>query len=134
MSSNVYYAHIYPHLNYCNHIWSNVHQCHLYNLNVLHKKAIRIMTNNDYCEHTPPLFEALNIQNLTDLSKLNIASHTYKQIKSNNYNTQSLHSYQTRNNKLSLFRHLLLYLRPKTWNDVPTQTKDSASHRLLNDK
>ena len=40
----LYYAHIYPHLNYCNPIWSNTYSCHLYHLNVLHKKSHQ---NND---------------------------------------------------------------------------------------
>ncbi len=70
----LYYTYIYPHLNYCNPIWSQTYPCHLYSLNVLHKKMIRIITNSDYSEHTPPLFKQLNILNIADLSKLSITS------------------------------------------------------------
>ena len=132
---NLYYAHIYPHLSYCNPIWSTTYPCHLYNLNVLHKKTVRIMSSSEYLAHTPPLFKSLNIMNLADISRFNIALYMFKQIKYNHYNTQPLHNYQTRNqhtlrtpsHKLTLFTHSLMYLGPKTWNDVPLHIKHSTS-------
>ena len=36
----MYYAHIFPHLTYCNPIWSNTYPCHLHNLNILQKKKL----------------------------------------------------------------------------------------------
>ena len=53
----LYYAHIYPHLPYCNPIWSTTYVTHLTCLNLLHKKIIRIITNSSYLEHTTPLFK-----------------------------------------------------------------------------
>ena len=111
----------------------------IYHLNVLHKKAIRIMTNSEYCEHTPPLFKSLNLLNLTDLSRYNIASYMYTQVRSNTYNVQPLHSYATRNqhslriprHKLTFFTHSLMYLGPKIWNDIPSQINNLPSLRLF---
>jgi len=83
----LYYAHIFPHLNYCNPIWANTYPRHLKPLIVLHKKAIRIMTNSEYRQHTTPLFKSLEIMTLTDLTKLNTSIYMYKQIKSRSYIT-----------------------------------------------
>ena len=131
----IYFAHIYPHLNYCNPIWSSTYATHLYHLNVLHKKIIRIMTDSDFCAHTQPLFKYLNILTLTDISNYNIASYMYKQVQTNQCDTQPVHSYNTRNqsslqipkHKLTLFTHSLLYLGRKTWNNIPNIIKQSSS-------
>ncbi len=131
----LYYAHIFPQLTYCNPIWSQTYPCHMSQINVLHKKVIRIITNSDYNDHTQPLFKQMNILNLADLSKLILASHMYKRMHSNNLTTQPTHNYQTRNQsalyiprpKLTLFKHSILYSGPKTWNDVPEIIKQSKS-------
>ncbi len=93
----LYYAHIYPHLTYCNPIWSQIYPCHIAQINVLHKKVIRIITNSDFNVHTQPLFKQLKILYLVDLSKLTLASYMYKRMHTNNLNTQPSHNYQTQN-------------------------------------
>lgn len=131
----LYYAHIYPHLTYCNPIWSQTYPCHLSQVNILHKKIIRILTNSDFNEHTQPLFKSLNILNLADLSQLSIASFMYKTLNLSNYNTQPLHNYQTRNQyslyiprpNLTLFKHSTMYIGPKIWNYLPGDIKQSKS-------
>ena len=131
----LYYAHIYPHLTYCNPIWSQTYPCHLSQLNVLHKKIIRIMTNSDFIEHSQPLFKRLNILNFADLSQHIIASFMYNKINTNNYNTQPIHTYQTRNQhslyiprpNLTLFKHSFMYSGPKLWNSIPKEIKESKS-------
>ncbi len=131
----LYYAHIYPHLAYCNPTWSQTYPCHMTQINVPHKKVIRIITNSDFNEHTQPLFKQLNILNLVDLSKLSLASLMYKRIHTNNLNTQSSHNYQTRTQhalhiprpKLTLFKHSVMYCEPKTWHNVPDNIKQSKS-------
>ena len=130
----LYYAHIYPHLIYCNPIWSQTYPCHLYQLNVLHKKIIRIITNSVFNEHTPPLFKSLNILNLVDLSKINIASYMFKTINTSVNYTQPAHNYQTRNknllsippHKITLFKHSLMYSGPNIWNTLPMHIKQST--------
>ena len=39
---------MFPHLFYYNYIWSTTYPHHLYTLNTLHMKIIRIMTNSDF--------------------------------------------------------------------------------------
>lgn len=138
----LYYPLIYPHLNYC---CPNTYSCHLYHPNVLHKNAIRIMTNSQYCQPKLPILKSLNLLCLTDLSRYNIASHMYTQVRLNTHNIQPLHSYANRNqhlmriprHKLTLFRHSLMYLEPKIWNDNPWHIKNFTNlwlfkHKLKN--
>ena len=138
----LYYAHIYPHLTYCNPIWSQTYPCHLTQINVLHKKVMRIITNSDFDAHTQPLFKMLNILSLTDLSKFIIASFMYKATHSNNSIMQPMHNHQTRHQlslyiprpKLTLFKHSLMYLGPKLWNDIPSTLKQSKSLSCFKEK
>lgn len=131
----IYYAHIYPHLNYCNGIWSTMYPSHLQHLSVLHKKIIRIITNSDFCEHTPPLFKSLNILNLSDITRLNIASYVFKHkdtiintaTPNHNYHTRNQNSLQLPRPKLTLYKHSLMYQGPKIWNDIPPFIKHSPS-------
>lgn len=132
----MYYAHIFPHLIYCNPIWSTTYPCHLQNLNILHKKIIRIMSNSDFLQHTPPLFKDMNILQLTDLSNFSIASYMFKQIASNststltqthNHSTRNKHSLQIPHHSLTLFQHSLMFKGPKIWNSIPTYVKESVS-------
>ena len=71
------------------------------------KKNVWIITNTNF-KDTSPLFKSLNILNLADLPRLNVASYIFKSVDSNNCSTQPLHYYQTYN-KLSLHipRHKL---------------------------
>ena len=132
----LYYAHIYPHLTYCNPVWSQTYPCHMSQINVLHKKIIRIITNSDFNAHTQPLFKQLNILNLSDLSKLILTSFIYKRVLTDNPNTQPSHNYLTRNQyalyiprpNLTLFKHSVMYAGPKTWNGLPDFVKRSKSY------
>lgn len=84
----LYYAHIYPHLLYCNPIWITTYTTHLTCLDRLHKKIIRIITKSSYLEHTT-LFKITKILKLQDITKLSIANCMYK-----NYISASLPSHQ----------------------------------------
>lgn len=136
------YTHIYPHLNYFHLIRSNTHHYYLYNLDVLYKKDIRIMSNSGYCEHTQP--KSSDTMNFSNLSRFNIAlyTHIYKQIKSNYFDTLLPYNYPASNqnflriprHEFTRFTHSLMYLGAKTWNELPIQTKRSSSLRLFKDK
>ena len=138
----IYYAHIYPHLNYCNSIWSTTYPSYLNHLNVLHKKIIRIITSSDYCEHTSPLFKSLIILNLSDITRLNIASYMFKHNDTINNTAAPNHNYHTRNqdslllprHKLTLYKHSLMYQGPKIWNDIPPSIKHSPSLKTFQSK
>ena len=118
----LYYAHIFPHLSYCNPIWSTTYPCHLQNLNTLHKKIIRIMTNSDFLAHTPPIFKS-------------IASYMFKKVAPNcnpsyqthNHLTRNYHSLRLPQHNLTLYQHSLMYIGPKIWNSITENVRKSTS-------
>ena len=138
----LYYVHVYPHLVYCNPIWSTTNPCHLYNLNILHKKITWILTNSDFLAHTPPLFKLMNILQLSDISKVSIATYMFKHINSTPCPVTPLHLYSTRNkhtlsiprHNLTKYRQSLMYQGPSTWNSIPQYVKQSPSISLFKNK
>jgi hypothetical protein len=82
----LYYSLIYPFLTYGIIIWGNTYMTTLHPLNILQKKATRLMTFSNFDEHTEPLFKIKGLLKLNDLIFL--------------YN--SLFMYDFYNNKLPL--------------------------------
>ena len=80
----VYFSLIYYVLQYCISCWGHTSKCYLEPLNVLNRRALRIICNVPWNTHTTPLFHKLNILKLEDLYKLQI-SRIMHQINSNNY-------------------------------------------------
>ena len=66
---SLYYSFIYPYLIYCNQIWGNVSSSSLHKLNVLQKRAIRIISGVPPRTHTPPLFTKWKILDLEKINK-----------------------------------------------------------------
>ena len=75
---NLYYALIYPFLTYGIRVWGSTYQTTLQPLVVLQKKAVRIITNSSFQEHTSPIFKDLNFMKLCDLVSFQIALFIYK--------------------------------------------------------
>ena len=98
------------------------------------KKAIRIVTDSKYDEHTHPLFISLGFLKFYDLVKLEIGGYMYKYKNSPIFN-RLLHNYNTRNrnimiaptHELSLFQNSLAYQGPKLWNSLTENLKSSRS-------
>ncbi len=67
-----------PYLNYCIEVWGNTYKCSLEPLFILQKRAIRIIHNASYIEHTNPLFIQLKIIKLYDTIELMTAQFLYK--------------------------------------------------------
>ena len=74
---SLYYALIFPYLNYCVVIWGAAYDNHLEPLFLLQKKAIRIINKAPYLAHTNPLFLSNKILKLKDLFKYNLCLHIY---------------------------------------------------------
>ena len=68
--TTLYYTLIHCHLNYCCEIWSSGPTSSVKCLFLQQKKAIRIITNSRYNEHTEPLFKSKEILPLFDLLKM----------------------------------------------------------------
>ena len=72
----IYNALLLPHLNYGNLAWG--HQAK--RLNLIQKRAVRILTASKYNSHTEPLFKQTNILKVSDICTLNEIKLYYKLI------------------------------------------------------
>ena len=123
---------IYSYLNYCNIIWGGAYDIVLKPLFILQKKAIRLISNSHYLEHTAPLFKSLKLLNIYQIFKYNCLLLVHKCTNDNYFPEfkkklqSSIHSYETRNNnqlrvpleKLKLCQKSYKYISIKLWNDV----------------
>ena len=69
----VYYALINSHLQYCVASWGQASHNALLPLKLMQKRIIRIMTNSGFSHPSLPLFPKLNILQVDDVSKLEVA-------------------------------------------------------------
>ncbi len=65
----LYYSLIYPYLSNGIHLWGSTYKTYLEQLIVLQKKAVRIIANADFREHSLPLFRQLGILPLSKLQE-----------------------------------------------------------------
>ena len=70
----LYNALLLPHINYCLVTWGN--QCK--RINILQKRAIRLITLSKYNSHTAPLFKKLKLLTITDMLALQELKFYYK--------------------------------------------------------
>ena len=134
---------IYSYLNYCNVIWGGAYNIVLQPLYILQKKAIRLISNSHYLEHTAPLFKSMELLNIYQIFKFNCLLLVHKCTKNNYFlefkrklhNNYSIHCYETRINnhlrlpleKLKLCQKSYLYISIKLWNDVNKDIRNMNS-------
>ena len=81
---SVYYSIIYPHLIYGLQVWGSAFQTELEKMNIMLKKAVRMITFNDtfpiqgygFC-HSLPLFLKLEFLKISDIYKTQISNFIY---------------------------------------------------------
>ena len=88
MLRNVYYCLVYSYLAYGVHVWGSAAVTALNNLAILQKKAVRILSGNQYFQiqgepygplpASDPLFKNLEILKLYDIFQLNVAKFVYE--------------------------------------------------------
>ena len=129
---SLYYTFVYPYFVYCNLIWGHTFQTHLKPLEILQKKAIRIINHAPYLSHTNDLFLSNKILKLNDINKYFQAVHVYKFLP--DFPTLS-HSYSTRNRsnlhaafqRTTSTQRSLKYSAPTVWNQLPNELKTAPS-------
>ena len=137
---NLYYALVFPYLNYCNLIWGGTFPSNLHPLIVLQKKVIRIVHNKPFFHHTNDLFLNSFLLKLDDINKLNLAIYMYKLEKFSSF-TRS-HDYPTRSRdllnpsfqRLSVAQQSVNFRGPLYWNSIPATIKDFPSFHLFKGK
>ena len=73
----LYNSFIYPYLCYCSHVWSGTSVTYMNRLIILQKKIIRIIAGVRPRSHSKPLFKELNIMNIENIGKFQIARFMY---------------------------------------------------------
>ena len=74
----LYCSMVLPYLNYCSEVWGNTYKSSLHSIILLQKRAIRIINNAGYRDHTNILFLNSNIVKFVDLIEFNTAQIMYK--------------------------------------------------------
>ena len=63
----LYYSFIYPYFSYCISVWGSAFPTHLFKLEKLQKRVIRLINGAKWDAHTLPLFRKLNLLNLKEI-------------------------------------------------------------------
>ena len=103
----LYYSIVYPYIQYCNIVWASTYPNNLRRINILQKRAIRVINKSKFDAHTDPLFKNCCILKVNDIFLLQLGNFMYSyrngllpekfngMFQSNN----QIHSYNTRNAK-----------------------------------
>ena len=135
--TSIYYSLVYPYLNYCVQVWGGTYQCHLNRIEILQKRAIRIVNNAQFYSHTLPLFKLSRVLKFSDVYKFNVAVYMYKNSSDDQFTRQ--HSYNTRGRanllpgfqRLTLTQQSLSFRGPNVWNGIPQEIKDQPNIKLF---
>ena len=135
----IYMSLVFTYLNYCNLIWGAAHYSIIEPLFKLQKKAIRIITNSYYLEHTTPLFKDYKLLTVHQVYILNCILFIYKCMKCNQYlefrariNANSdIHDHNTRRKdlrvntkpRLTICKKSCLYFGIDKWNLLSPRIK-----------
>ena len=126
---SLYYSLIHPYLLYCLSVWGSTYRTHLNSLFLVQKRAIRLISNASYNEHTNPLFLFHKILKLEDLYLFQLGVYVFKNLE--NFNFVSEHSHDTRHGgelrppfqRLRTTQQSVFYQGCKLWNELPERIK-----------
>lgn len=138
---NLYHALIQPYLSYCNFIWSSTYPTHLSTLNILQKKAIRIITKSPFNSHTKPLFANLKIFKIEQIRFIQTGEFMFKYVNNMlpiaflSFFTSVSSAITTRSNRAFICQYArtntrkfsIQYQGPLVWNNLPKDIQTALS-------
>ena len=143
----LYFALMYPYIDYGIILWGTAAKCHIYPLYVLQKKAIQIITDAKYNAHSSPLFKELKILNIQDIHLLNICKFMYdyhhstlpnalsnifqSNIDIHNHYTRQYTHHHIRSHRTALASKSIIHTGPKEWNMLPSSIKESNTKHVF---
>ena len=68
----LYFSMIYPYLQYCAIVWGLTYPTSIRRIEVLQKRAIRILDDSAFDAHTGPIFKKLGLLKLNDICMLQL--------------------------------------------------------------
>jgi hypothetical protein len=139
----LYYSIVYPHIEYCNVVWASTYKHNLRRINLLQKRASRILNKCKFDAHTDPLFKKCSILKLHDIFFSQVGKFMYScrngllpekfhhMFQQNN----QTHSYNTRNVRAirmllcrtNIRQFAIRFQGPKFFNLLPTDLTDTTS-------
>ena len=137
----LYYSLIYPHITYCNTIWSSTYVTNLNRIYCLQKRAVRAITNSDY---SAPLFSKLRILDIFQINTFQTAKFMYRYHNNllpslflNLFNTSIVKFIAIAPEQPTIIecitaeliskKFTILYQGPKTWNSLPVTITSTFS-------
>ena len=141
---------IQSHIEYCLPIWGNALQIHMKPLEILQRKAIRVVTNSKYNSHTQPLFHKVKSLTIKDLYTLRCAkiglkialnkandglASCFRVITSNTTNTRSGENCRlyVPHARIKMTQRMPQYQIPEIWNELPENLKQYGVNALSHD-
>ena len=108
----IYNTLVVPHLTYCCEIWGNTYNTRLRDLVLLQKRAVRIIDNADWREHSSRIFDKYKLLKLADLVEYQTLGLMYKankgtltmNIQSRFCKIKEVHEYNTRSKYIYFFK------------------------------
>ena len=142
----VYFALIYPHLNYGISCWGSAARYILNKVYTKQKWALKVITGSDFRSHSTPLFHKLSLLKLDDICKLKIAMEIRKLMLNNQlyrFNikfSQSVHKYTTRSSvkenlaipsvNKNIGKSTLKFKGAIIWNELPVEFRNKPISHL----
>ena len=143
----IYFFYIHSYLNYANIAWSNTYVTKLKKINLLQKRAVCFVFNEDRLSHSRPLLRKINALNVY---QINLYQHLNFMHKFNNQETprifndlinKPVHKYPTnfsksnfrlKNVSLNSTKYSISFRGPKLWNEIlHKEEKELESYSLL---
>ena len=150
---SLYYTMVQPYLTYGIILWGPTYRCHLKQVSILQKKAIRCINKSYYNAHTEP-FIRNKILKLDDLYKFELSKFMFDCINGllptpilEYFTTNAtIHAHHTRQRNIphvtqtvgTISERAVTHKGPKTWTEIPQtirlhQNKNIFSRLLKND-
>ena len=139
----LYSSLIESHLHYCTLLWANSHVTNIRKLQLLQKKAIRIITSSHYIAHTDPLFSITQLLKLDDMCTYELGIFMHKvthfqlphHMSSMFLRTENIHKHKLRNQNAYYIQQIRTNTRkstinfsgPKIWNTLPANLRQLVS-------
>ena len=129
---SLYHTLIYPYLIYCNLSWGNTFQSHLKPLEILQKRAIRVINGLQFRAHTSEYFYSSKLLKLSDINLYRQAQYVYLnpslfESSSHNYDTRYSSQLVPLFNRTTLTQNSLTYSAPHVWNYLPNEIREAQS-------
>ena len=129
----LYFSLVYPYLIYCCIVWGGACATALHKLQVLQNRAVRLITRSPFRASTGPLYQQLNLLQVTDIRRLQVALFMYK-CKNlflpesclrycslnlcNSYNMRSSHYFITPPIRTNIREQCISVMGPRVWDSL----------------